>query len=162
MANKKIAITVVIVVALAVIAAMAVKISKRPSSKAPASQAGQQGSQPMKVVQTDVPVTKTPDSFPVNIPMEKDAKITQNYNAKAENGLYQATRVFESVKSLDENFKIYSDYINSNGWKLVSSLNQENLKALAAQKDKGNLQVTLNENSQTHIKTVSVTYSEQR
>lgn len=94
--------------------------------------------------------------------MESGAKIVQNYNATTNTGLFQATRVFETSKSLDENLKIYSDFINKNGWKLISSLNQANIKALAAQKNKGNLQITLSENTQTKVKTVSITYSEQK
>ncbi len=172
MGNKKILILIVVLVVVAAgayIASRTIKLKKSGPVAAVQTKTPVQNKpevpakvDPMKVEKKDVPTNQVPDNFPLDIPIEKGAKITQNYNSTAENGLYQATRAFVTVKSLDENFKLYSDYLSQNGWKLISSLNQDNLKVLAATKGKSNLQITMSLNTANQSRTIEVSYSEQR
>jgi len=167
MANKK--IVIIIIVVLALVAGVVVWVSlvskdkqKNEPTIANIKTKTDEQQAPLKVKQNDVAVTELPKEFPSEIPMEKGAVISQNYNATAENGIFQATRVFETSLSLDHNFKIYSDFITKKDWKLVTSLNQDNIKVLSASKGKGNLQITMSENSVTKVRTVELSYSEQK
>lgn len=167
MKNK--VIVLVVVLAVAAGAALLYGNSKKRQVPLPQGeqkqqeeQVGQEEIQPLKVEKTEVPLNQAPVGFPADIPIEAGAKFLQNYNAMAENGLFQATRVFETAKTLDANFKLYGDYIANNGWTLLTSLNQETLKVLSAKKGEGNLQITINENSLTKIRTVDISYSEKR
>lgn len=104
----------------------------------------------------DVDTSKLPEKFPGDIPLEEGAKVVQNYNATAPDGTIQATRMFETAKTLDENFKLYKDFFTKNGWTIVSSLDQENIKAIGATKDKTQAQLTFALNSTTKVKTVEI------
>ena len=159
---------IILIVVLAVTAGVALWASRGQKSTSKQSQkTGQQSEEqqpappPLKVTKSEVDASKLPSQFPANIPIESGAKITQNYNASAENGLYQATRAFESAKTLDENFKLYSDFVQRDGWKLLTGLNQDKLKVIAAQKDKANLQITMSVNSQSGKNIVEISYTVQ-
>lgn len=98
----------------------------------------------INIVKAEVPLDRVPQLFPEDIPIEKGAKITQNYNATSSDGHFQATRAFETKKSLAESFKIYQDYFKKNNWEVRASLDQENYKMLAATKDAYYIQVSMN------------------
>jgi hypothetical protein len=113
-----------------------------------------------EVTRTQVDQSKLPEKFPVDIPIETGAKVVDNYNASANNGSSQATRKFETAKTLDANFKLYSDFFSKNGWQTTNTVNQPELKAVFAAKDGVNAQVVIAKNSVTKKSTVeiSVTY----
>lgn len=112
------------------------------------------------VTKQDVPVTETPNRFPQDVPIETGAKITQNYNATAADGRYQATRTFETARTLDANFKLYSDYLKANGWKVEANVDTETYKMLLGSNGNAQLQISINENSVTKAKTVDISYTE--
>lgn len=120
----------------------------------------QTAQQQLEVSQQNVEVTALPEGFPNNLPLEAEAKVTQNYNATTNDGRVQATRVFETSKTLDENYKIYSDYAKNNGWSLNTGIDQKDLKVITATKDGQVLQVTINLNTATQIKTVNISLSQ--
>jgi preprotein translocase subunit SecB len=151
---------------VAIIAALATYKYYKPSS-APAGltqeqqdEANKQTANHSDVVKKDVDVAKLPDRFPSDIPLEADAKVDQNFTAQTQNGQYQATRVFQTTKTLDENYKIYSAYLKSAGWTTIANVDQDKLKVLGAKKGDAFLQININENSVNKIKTVSISYSE--
>ncbi len=113
----------------------------------------------LKVDKQEVDAAKLPDRFPSSLPLEPGAMIIQNYNATAANGMYQATRAFVTSKTLAENFRVYGDYLKKDGWTMVNTVNQENFKVLSAAKGKESLQVTMNEYSSNHRKTVEISYT---
>lgn len=108
----------------------------------------------------NIPTKEVPDKFPKDIPIEEGAKITQNYNATAADGRYQATRAFETSKTLDANYKIYSDYMKNNGWKIESNVNEATFKTLLGTNGDAKLQVNMNENSVTKVKTVDISLTD--
>lgn len=108
----------------------------------------------------EVAVTQMPAKFPTDMPMEAGASITQNYNAYPKDGSVQATRVFVTSKSLAENYSIYQSYLKNNGWDIKSSIDQDNYKMLYGVKGAGNLNISIDSNTDTKMKTVSITYTE--
>lgn len=113
------------------------------------------------VQKTNVDFAKLPAKFPEDIPLEVDAKITQNYNSTTPEGHFQATRTFVTTVSLAENYQIYEKFLKDNNWTIIATTNDATYKMIAGQKDKQNLQVTLDENKGTDkTKTVSISYSE--
>ncbi len=112
------------------------------------------------VVKKNVDVNQIPVKFPTDIPIEAGAKITQNYNATAPDGRFQATRVFETKATLADNLTLYKAYLVKAGYKIQSMIDQPTLKMVYGTKDNGNLQVSIDENSQSHIKTVNISYTE--
>jgi hypothetical protein len=61
---------------------------------------------------------------------------------------------------LEENVKIYTDYFKKNGWQLNTGIDNKDLKVVSATKDNLQAQVTINQNSATKIKTVSISVME--
>ncbi len=116
--------------------------------------------QPLAVQTTPVPNNKLPDGFPADIPLEKGAQITQNYTAQA-GGVSQATRVWVTGKTLDQNFQIYQSFFSNskNGWTIQNTVNQPNLKSITASKGKVQAIVNINENTVSKQQTVSITAS---
>lgn len=113
-----------------------------------------------QIVKKEVEANKVPEKFPVDVPIESGAKITQNYNATAPDGRFQATRVFETEKSLVYNFALYRNYLTSVGYKEQSTIDTPNYKMVSSTKGNVNLQVSIDENSQFHAKTVNISYTE--
>ncbi len=97
--------------------------------------------------------------FPEDVPIENGAKITQNYNATSPDGRFQATRTFETTKTLDENFKIYLGYFEKNNWEINASLDQENYKMIYAYKDRGFMQISMSSNAVSGIKVVDISFT---
>ncbi len=137
-------------------------VTKLPENVAPVQKQPEKLVVPLEVKTQEVPVTKAPQSFPSAIPIEQGAKITQNYNATAPNGMFQATRVFETGKSLDENFTLYNAFLKSDGWTLTNTVDQPTAKLLSAKKDQAQLQISMTENSVTKVREIDISYSEQK
>lgn len=113
----------------------------------------------IQVTTTPVDPKKLPEGFLSSVPIEKGAKITQNYNAVSEDGRVQATRTFETKKSLIENFKIYEDYLKNNDWQIDSTVDQTSFKMLFGKKDGSTLQISMSENSLTKIRSVNISFT---
>lgn len=113
----------------------------------------------INIAKSELPVDQVPQLFPKDVPIEKGAKITQNYNATSPDGRFQATRTFETKKDLSESFKIYEDYFKKNGWEVQASLDQENYKMLYAYKNKGFMQVSMNNNTTSGVKFVDISFT---
>jgi hypothetical protein len=158
MQNKKFTLWAVVVLVVVLALVLVIRSSKKPQS----GTGNKPASGSLQVTKTEVPPGTAPQGFPADIPIEAGAKITQNYNATAGNGLFQATRVFDSSKSMDQNFAIYSDYLKSAGWTVVNTLNLSTTKVLAAKKGAANLQITIAQNTVTKVISVSISYSEQK
>lgn len=156
---KKVLVGLIILLAIvAAVTVIATMFMNRDQSSLPTDQSGEETQQ--EITKTDVESTKVPDKFPANVPMEEGAKITQNYNATAKDGRFQATRAFETSRTLAQNLTTYQTYMNSNGWEIKSTIDQENYKMLFATKDNATLQVDMNNNLEMDVKTVNISYTE--
>jgi hypothetical protein len=118
--------------------------------------------EPVKVQKTNVPISQTPQGFPADVPIEKGATITQNYNATSDTGLFQATRVFTSSKSAEANFALYSSYFKTSGWAVTITLDTATEKLIAGKKGNQNLKVSISQNTVTKEVSVDITYSSQK
>lgn len=110
-----------------------------------------------EVKKTIVEAEAIPPRFPAGIPLEKDAKIIQNFSITTPGGGFQSSRTFETQRSLDENFALYNQYFNNRNWKIESSSDTAQLKQVTAVKDDLQVQVVLNENTEQNRKTVEIT-----
>jgi 16S rRNA C967 or C1407 C5-methylase (RsmB/RsmF family) len=128
-------------------------LSSKDNNKTPQAQQ-------IKVTKTEKAPTELPDKFPKDIPMETGAKVVQNYNATTEDGRFQATRVFESKKTIDENLKIYEEYLKTSKYTLDPVVSVNNYKAVSGKKLNAQLQISLDYNTNTKISTVSINYTE--
>lgn len=99
------------------------------------------GKNPPSVTIKEVPKDKLPEKLPTNLPTEVGAKITQNYSSTNATGDFQATRAYESKKTMAENKKIYTDFFAKDGWKVVAFLDESDYKVMTA--IKGDLQMQL-------------------
>lgn len=114
----------------------------------------------LKVETKDVPTSQFPENFPTDLPIEKGAEVTQNYTATTNDGRFQATRTFQTAKTLDENYKIYRDYSLKNGWELGTGVDQENIKVVTATKGNLTMTVTISQSTSSQAKTVNITITE--
>lgn len=108
----------------------------------------------------EVEPTKNPEKFPTDVPIESGARITQNYNASTTDGRFQATKEFQTNKTLAENLTIYRSYLESNGWEIRSTVDQENYKMIFGVKGNADLQVSMDYNSEQDMRKVTIFYTE--
>ena len=146
----------IILVLVAVITAGLLYFKSQKQAKRGAMQKQQRAS----VEKVYVDYAKLPDKFPANIPIEKGAKITDNYSATSPEGIYQATRAFETKVSLQDNLKLYSIFLKDNGWDVKSTIDQPNIKMVAGAKDKKRVQFSIGQDEQGKVKTVTISYTE--
>jgi hypothetical protein len=161
--SKKITYLIIILILFAVLA-YAMSRNKAIQTIAPVSvehNTGQTPPAPKLVVnKTEVAGNVLPQKFPKDVPLEKGAPLTQDYNATTNDGRFQATVEFVTAKSLADNYDLYKSYMNKSGWKIVVDNNGTNgLKVLAGDKSGAQLQVTMGTNSVTNQNTVSISYS---
>jgi len=113
---------------------------------------------PSRTGETEVSINKLPVGFPTNIPLEKNAKVVQNYNATGTDGRSQATRVFESKLTLDQNYKIYTNFFQANSWKIDNKYQSASLDSIFASNGQGQLAVNISKNSVSGVVTVNLSY----
>lgn len=111
---------------------------------------------------TNVDFSELPTKFPSNVPIESGAKTTQNFEVKSPDGNFQATRGFETKLSLADNLKLYTDFLKKDGWEIKATVDNKDLKMVIGQKAEKSLQITMNENTITKIKTVTISYAESK
>jgi hypothetical protein len=114
----------------------------------------------LKSEKIEVPTSEFPENFPTDIPVERGAQTTQNYISKTNDGRFQSTRTFVSVRTLEQNLKIYQDYAQKNGWQIGSGVEQENLKVLTATKGNLTMTVTISQTAGSQTRTVNITITE--
>lgn len=114
-----------------------------------------------RIAVTEVDKAQFPEKFPKDVPIEEGAQIVQNFNATTADGRFQATRVFKTKKSLADNLSIYRNFLTDSGFKVESTINKPNYKMVRGTKGNTALQASIDENSKSGIKTVSISYIEE-
>ncbi len=84
-----------------------------------------------------------PDIFPKDFPWEKNARILNNY-MQPKDTAGQFTRAFVSQKTAEENFTLFQKYFKDNGWKVLNSYDQKDIKLLTVKKDQFTANVSIN------------------
>lgn len=147
---------VVIVAALLALLFVAIQLSNYPLN--PNSKINKiEKIKPVQITQVDKGIL--PDKFPANLPTEASAVVTNNFNALEGDGRFNATREFESKKTLAQNITIYTKYLKDNGWTISNSLDQSNVKMVAGKKDNQLLQISaaLDPNNKVNVITMTLT-----
>lgn len=108
------------------------------------------------VVKKEVDASQTPSGFPAEIPIEAGAAIVQNYEAEISDGRHQATRVFQSSKTVAENYELYLDFMNKDGWEVQSQSQAETVASLYGVKAGSELTVSITKNTVTGAVTVGL------
>src|SRR3990167_221186 len=85
---------------------------------------------------------KIPPDFIQEIPIEKKAKIEQSYSFDY-SGQKQLTIVFESEKTIEQNRKIYSDFLANNQWSVVNNYFDKKIASLYGLKENKEINVTI-------------------
>jgi hypothetical protein len=84
--------------------------------------------------------TSTPEGFPVDIPIEKDAKVTQSYSLDY-TGQKQLTFVFESKKTVKENYTLYKDFLKKT-WGIVNDTTSSTTASLYVVKENNDMNLS--------------------
>jgi len=143
----------IIIVALAIV----MVIINRQMAKPTTTKTNTKTAAELKVDRQEVPPATLPENFPTDIPLEKDAKVIQNYTATTNNGGFQSTREFETKKTLAESYRIYKAYFQQNGWQLSGGVDDTYVKVVSANKGNLTATVTMDYNLKTDIKTIEIT-----
>lgn len=108
----------------------------------------------------DVSQNQMPRGMPSNLPVEAGAKILENSNSTTSNNALQATRVFESKKTLTDNFAIYEKFLKDNNWTIVTRVNDANNKVLSGRNGQSTLQFSMDQDPELKVVKVSIYYVE--
>jgi glyoxylate carboligase len=151
MSGKKILFWVLaVLVAAAVVFALV-----KHFAKAPTTSTSQQKGATALAQRKDIDPSQLPPHFPPDIALPGNVKVLQNYtlDSTSEN---QAIRVYETTKSLADEFKYYKDILTKSGYVIGKTIDQTYVKTISAMKGNTQIQVTIAENTVTRQKTVNV------
>lgn len=160
--------TIIIVLAIVVLALLGLRALKSQKSPAGNNQVTQDKSQIKpdqqnaptipRVSLSDVPKDKLPEGFVAGFPLESGAEVLNNYTSKSDAGL-QSTRRFVSKKTLDANFKLYSDYLKQNKWTINGSTDSGTVRSIAAVSPDGiSVNITIAQNILSKQNEVEITF----
>jgi len=88
--------------------------------------------------------TSMPTDFPADVPLESGAQVEQSYSLDY-SGQKQLTYVFMSRKTVEENYTLYTDFLNEQSWDLVNSYESPALSSLYGRKEGSDINVTISE-----------------
>ena len=108
-----------------------------------------------EVAKKEVPDTQLPEGFPINLPIESGAQITQNFTVTTPDGRTQSTRGYVSTKSLADSYKTFTDYLKKEGWIITAEVDQPKLKVLSATAGGKNIKIDMTESADGQ-KTISI------
>jgi len=152
---KKILLAIIVVLILMLIYwVVAVKLKKNPEQQ-PAvnqTQSEEKSTDPVfEYTQSD----KLPAGFPSFIPIEKDAKITQNLSAVTPEGKNIAVREFVSAISMQKNYELYKKFLTDNGYLLENEISETEQKIVSGTKDGYRIRVRTYKTAEETLVTVN-------
>lgn len=124
-------------------AALIVFAAYKQKSTSPASQ--QQTPETNVVPQKTTFGASLPTDFPTDIPVEKGIKFEQSYSLNYV-GQKQLTIVFPSVKTVKENYALYTDFLKKQNWNISNKYESEELSSLYGTKGTFDINVTIDKN----------------
>lgn len=108
------------------------------------------------IIVTNIPISHLPNNFPSNLPVETGSQLLENYEATSVDNGKQSTQVYTTRKTLSENVKIYTEYLQKNGWIILSQEDKPTYKMIYASKGISFLQVDLTEQSSPLANTIGI------
>lgn len=94
--------------------------------------------------------TNIPTDFLNNIPLVQGVKIEQSYSLNYV-GQKQLTIVFTSMKSVKENYILYTDFLKVKGWNISNKYESPKLYSFYATKESDDINVTISEDTSSEI-----------
>lgn len=140
MAGGALAVLIILILLLIVI----IVIQKRKLSPQPVPPVVQTPQEPQK---TDFR-TKLPADFPADIPIEKGVKVEQSYSLNYA-GQKQLTFVFQSTKTVKENYILYADFLKKQNWNVLSKYESPKISSLYDTKENSDINITISESAVT-------------
>ncbi len=96
----------------------------------------------------------TPTDFPGDIPIEKGSKVEQSYGLNYA-GQEQLTIVFFSTKTVNENYTLYSNFLEKQNWTISNKYESPKVSSLYGVKEGNDINVTISESLSAGITTKS-------
>ncbi len=162
--NQKKLIVVIIVLVFAVVAFLFLR--KNNFIKGPGSEDNklpQESQIPLGIERKSA--EEIPGELPADLPFEEGQTLTRNevLTSQTTNEI-QFARGYYSQKTVKENYEIFKKYLNDNGWKIYSNINESAYAMLSGRKDgvAGSLQIIISKNSITGDVTVQTVLSRQK
>ncbi len=87
---------------------------------------------------------ENPTDFPTNIPVEQGVKVNQSYSLDYA-GQKQLSIVFPSVKTIKQNYTLYADFLNKDGWVVVNKYESATVSSMYGAKGNNDINITINE-----------------
>jgi hypothetical protein len=108
----------------------------------------------------NLPTFSFSEKFPTGVPIEAGAIIARNYNPTSPDGKTQATRSFDSRKSLGGHFALYEAFImdRKSGWTYLNEVNDPAHKALFASGANGILNINILAGSASRKAVVEISF----
>lgn len=88
---------------------------------------------------------EAPEGFPSAVPIEKNAKITDNFSAVTPEGKKIAVREFVSKKTVAQNYELYKKFLKDNGYVQENDLIEQSQSIISGIKDSYRLRVRIYE-----------------
>ncbi len=85
---------------------------------------------------------KLPTDFPTNIPIEQGANVNQSYSLDYI-GQKQLSIVFSSTKTIKQNYTLYADFLNKDGWTVSNKYESDTVSSLYGQKENNDINITI-------------------
>lgn len=141
--NKKKILTVIAMAAVLVVAiGMFVVLQKIKIPVQPITQIEQTQPEPQK---TDFGINM-PTDFPSDIPVEKGVKVEQSYSLNYV-GQKQLTIVFQSTKTVKENYTLYSVFLEKENWNISNKYEGPKVSSLYGTKESNEINVAISGNT---------------
>lgn len=104
-----------------------------------------------------VPEDKVPEAIPSDIPLPTNALVIDNFTKNNSDGSRKSQRSFETNLSIEENVRIYSNYMRSNSWIMGEQpISQSGISIITGTKDNQNLTIVISENKTNNTKVVVI------
>lgn len=136
--KKKFSIFTILIVVLAF--AVLIITQKRTPVLQPVAQTERAVQEPQK---TDFG-TSMPTDFATDIPVEEGVKVEQSYGLNYA-GQKQLTIVFQSTKTVKENYALYADFLKKQNWMVINKYENPKLYSLVGEKGNNGINVTISE-----------------
>lgn len=107
-----------------------------------------------------LPSYQLPEGFPIDLPQEEGAVVTENTAGRSSDGRFQGARSYVSAKSVEDNAGLYRDYFDGEGWTLRSEASGSGYAALLGAKDGMELQVSINSDQAGSLVALTVVQSQ--
>ncbi len=133
----------VIIMAVAALLIWKFGWDKNPTAPKESEKSKQENSSQQIAPMTAVDESKLPERFPAEIPLEKGAKVTLNYNAVNLADQFQSSREFISKYSEEENFSFYKTELKKLGWEITQETSETPQKILMAKKGENELNIRI-------------------